>query len=152
MFDRLAIHDQFLNHNRWPDWVRGHAGWIYNRQSFRRREPQPAIGRLASARLETAWVINRYRVFITSPRTLDYLSAELEPRARGAISVSAEMVMMSSVSVKSVRPAVGKFRVMHGDQKEAGVLAPGGGPLRVMAGTVLLQYTPPANDPVRSTE
>src|SRR6185295_8579744 len=63
-----------------------------------------------SARLENAWVLNRYRIFATSAQTLDYLSADLTPRLREEDTVMAEMTRLSSVGAKGLRPQAGKFR------------------------------------------
>jgi predicted Ser/Thr protein kinase len=109
--------------------------------------PATADGR-GSARLDGAWVQNRYRIFVTSPRTLDYLSDELEPQTRQEISVTAEATVIVSVGAKAVRPAVGKFRVLEGDPNGTGELFPGGAPLRVKAGLLSLEYVPPPNDPL----
>ena len=100
-----------------------------------------------SARLENAWVITRYRILATSPRTLDFLSDELEPQMRSEISVKAEMTLLATVSAAGLRPPVGRFKVVLADQSVAGSLAPGGPALRVAAGAVTLQYQPPANEP-----
>ncbi len=101
------------------------------------------------ARLDNAWVLNRYRIFATSPRTLDYLSGELTPRLGAEDNVTVDSVLLLPVSVKSVRPPLGKFRVLLADQSEAGVLSSGGGAVvRVASGPLVLQFIPPANDPL----
>jgi serine/threonine protein kinase len=100
------------------------------------------------ARLPDAWVMNRYCIFATSPRTLDYVSSDLVPRMGDEITVPVEMVVLVTVSAKAVRPAVGKFRVQQADPSPVGDLIPGGTPVRVAAGLVTLHYTPPANDPL----
>jgi serine/threonine protein kinase len=101
-----------------------------------------------SARLENAWVITRYRILATSPRTLDFLSDELEPRMREEISVKAEMTVLAWVGAAAVHPALGRFKVVQADQSVAGMLSPGGPALRVTAGQVTLQYQPPPNEPL----
>ncbi|HVE39572.1 MAG TPA: serine/threonine-protein kinase [Planctomycetota bacterium] len=101
------------------------------------------------ARLDNAWVLSRYRIFATSPRTLDYLSGELTPRQGAEDNVTVESVLLATVSVKSVRPPAGKFRLLLADQSEAGVLNSGSGtPVRVASGSLQLQFIPPANDPL----
>jgi predicted Ser/Thr protein kinase len=111
-------------------------------------EKSVAADGLGGARLENAWVITRYRILATSPRTLDFLSDELEPRMREEISVRAEMTVLATVGAGGVRPALGHFNVFLADQSAAGTLAPGGGTLRVTAGPLHLQYQPPANEPL----
>jgi len=93
-------------------------------------------------------VLNRYRIFATSPKTKDFLSDELEPRVRQDISIKVEMIAMASVGAAALRPAVGQFKVVQADGSQGGSLTPGGAPLRVAAGPVSLRYTPPANDPM----
>jgi hypothetical protein len=101
------------------------------------------------ARLENAWVQNSYRIFASSPRALDYLSGELTPRDGVEDPITIETILLSSVTAKLVRPPVGKFRVLLADQSEAGVLSSGStGAVRVAAGTLTLQFVPPANDPL----
>lgn len=100
------------------------------------------------ARLENAWVLNRYRIFVTSPRTLDFVSAELEPRVRDEISITAETTVIVSISAKEVRPRLGKFTVEHSASNPVGPLLPGGAPVRVAAGPVYLKYVPPEKDPL----
>ncbi|MBV8881533.1 MAG: serine/threonine protein kinase, partial [Planctomycetaceae bacterium] len=100
-----------------------------------------------SVRFENAWVQTRYRILATSPRTLDFLSDELEPRLREEISIKAEMTVLATVSAAGLRPALGKFKVVQADQSVAGLLAPGEAALRVTAGPVQLQYQPPAGEP-----
>jgi len=101
-----------------------------------------------SLRFENAWVLNRYRILATSARSLDFVSDELEPRLREDISVKVEMTVVATVTASGLRPALGQFRVIQADQSAAGVLTPGGPAVRVMAGPVLLKYSPPDNDPV----
>jgi serine/threonine protein kinase len=101
-----------------------------------------------SIHFENAWVLNRYRILATSPRSLDFVSDELEPRLKEDISVKVEMTVLASVSAAGLRPALGQFRVVQADQSQAGLLAPGGPAVRVTAGPVLLKYVPPAGDPV----
>jgi hypothetical protein len=101
------------------------------------------------ARLSGAWVLSRYRIFATSPQTRDYLSGELTPRQGQEDNVTIETVVLASVSAKSVRPPVGKFQVLLPDQSEAGVLTSGSGPpVRVVAGSLVLHFLPPGNDPL----
>jgi serine/threonine protein kinase len=112
-------------------------------------EKSVAADGLGGARMDNAWILNRYRIFATSTQTLDYLSAELTPRENEVAKVAAEMIVLSSVSAKSVRPAVGKFRVVQADQTEAGFLTPGAAAsVKVLVGRVDLQFIPPANDPL----
>jgi hypothetical protein len=101
-----------------------------------------------SARVENAWVINKYRLFATSSRSLDYLSEVLEPRVKEEIPVRAEMIELATVGAAAVRPAVGSFKVVQADQTPGGTLTPGGPPVRVLAGAVTLHYAPPGNDPL----
>ncbi len=101
-----------------------------------------------SIRFDGAWVLNRYRILATSPRSLDFVSDDLEPREREEISVKMEMTLLASVSAAGIRPALGQFRVVQADQSQAGLLAPGGPAIRVTAGPVLLKYIPPPGDPV----
>src|SRR5262249_60321308 len=83
-----------------------------------------------SARLENAWVLRRYRILATSPRALDYLSDELEPRESEEIRLRGEMIVIASVSASGGRPALGKFKVLQADQTSAGAPAPGGPAVR----------------------
>jgi predicted Ser/Thr protein kinase len=101
-----------------------------------------------AARLENAWIMNRYCIFATSPRTLDFLAADLVPVIRNEISVPAEMVVLTTVSAKAVRPAVGQFKVVQTDQNSAQTIVPGGSAVKVAVGPVTLQYVPPPNDAI----
>jgi serine/threonine protein kinase len=100
------------------------------------------------ARLENAWVLNRYCIFATSPRTLDFVTADLVPSLRLEIAVAAEMTVLTTVSAKAMRPMVGSFKVVQTDKSSAQTITPGGGPVTVAVGLVTLEYTPPPNDPL----
>jgi len=114
---------------------------------IRPEKTDSADGR-GGARLLDAWVMNRYCVFATSPRTLDFVSSDLVPKLGDEINVTAEMVVLVTVSAKAVRPAVGKFRVQQAEPGTVPDLIPGGTPVRVAAGLVTLHYVPPPNDPI----
>jgi len=101
------------------------------------------------ARLENASVRNRYRIFSSSVRALDYLSGELTTRDGVEDPLTIETVLLSSLTVKRVRPQAGKFRVVLADQSEAGILNSGSGAsVRIAPGQVVLHFVPPAGDPL----
>jgi serine/threonine protein kinase len=101
------------------------------------------------ARLENAWVLSRYRIFATSGRTLDYLSGELAPRDGMEDGITMETITLALVTARSVRPPLGKFRVVQADMTEAGVLGSGSAtPVRAVAGPLVLHFIPPENDPL----
>jgi serine/threonine protein kinase len=100
------------------------------------------------ARLIDAWVMNRYCIFATSSRTLDFVSSDLILKQGDEISVPVEMAVLVTLSAKAVHPAVGKFRIEHADPRPVADLLPGGAPVRLAAGPVTLHYKPPPNDPI----
>jgi hypothetical protein len=58
------------------------------------------------------------------------------------------MTVLATVAATGVRPTVGRFKVVQADQSVAGLLVPGGPPLRVTSGPLSLRYQPPAGDPI----
>jgi len=101
-----------------------------------------------SLRFENAWVLHRYRILATSPRSLDFVSDELEPRPNEDISVRVVTTALAWISASGMRPGRGRFRVVQADQTQVDRLVPGGPPIRVMAGPVLVEYVPPSDDPL----
>jgi hypothetical protein len=100
------------------------------------------------ARLTDAWIMNRYCIFATSSRTLDFISSDLVLKQGDEIPVPVEMAVVVTLSAKAVHPAVGRFRIEHADPRPVADLAPGGDPVRLAAGPVTLHYSPPSNDPI----
>jgi hypothetical protein len=103
---------------------------------------------LGNGVIENAWISKRYRIFATSPRTLDFLTEELDPRHRQAIAVKAEMTRVGTVIAATLRPSLGHFRILGPDGNPAGQLSAGGPPVQVVVGPVTLWYVPAPNDPV----
>jgi predicted Ser/Thr protein kinase/tetratricopeptide (TPR) repeat protein len=105
--------------------------------------PADATGR---TRFDGAWVARRYVLLATAPGTRDFVTEDLLPEKGQELRVAADMPPLVRVQVRT-RPALGAFAAVLEDGTRVPVL-PGGPPLLVPAGTVVLEFTPPSDDPL----